>query len=77
MQIIWTLYLLWNGQYGLRTSRDTASALLDVITQFHFDLDSGEKYSNLPLDLKEAFDTVEHTILEILYRIGVRGCGHE
>ena len=66
--------LLSDSQYGFRKFHSTASALLDCTNDWHVNLD--RKMFNLVvlIDLKKAFDTVDHQILlRKLELYGIKG----
>jgi retron-type reverse transcriptase len=61
-------------QYGFRKSSDTCSAATDTICEIQSGIDRGKKCALVSLDLRKAFDTVDHDILLLkLERLGVRG----
>ena len=69
-----TFELLSDSQFGFRKSHSTASALLDCINEWYVNLD--RKMFNLVvlIDLKKAFDTVDHQILlRKLELYGIKG----
>ena len=61
-------------QYGFRAKHCTSHALLDVTTTAFDNIQQNKYTALLFLDLKKAFDTVNHQILlEKLHYIGIRG----
>ena len=55
--------LLYSRQSGFRSLHSTVSALLDMTNDWCFNIDRGMVNGVLFLDLKKAFDTVDHQIL--------------
>ena len=69
-----TFELLSDSQFGFRKSHSTASALLDCTNEWYVNLD--RKMFNLVvlIDLRKAFDTVDHQILlRKLELYGIKG----
>ena len=66
--------ILHDSQYGFREKRSTERALLDIINQIETNMD-GKLYScGIFIDLRKAFDTVDHRILlNVLHHYEVRG----
>ena len=50
-------------QLGIRSLHSTASALLEATDSWTFNIDRGNVNAVVFLDLKKAFDTVDHDIL--------------
>ena len=66
--------ILAEEQYGFRDNCSTASALLDLVETISSSLDKGKHGIGAFIDLKKAFDTVNHEILlEKIKTYGIRG----
>ena len=66
--------VLYKYQYGFRTNFSTTHALLDVLNYIYTALDEGKYVFGIYIDLKKAFDTVNHNILLTkLEYYGIRG----
>ena len=55
--------ILSKSQSGFRSIHSTVTALLEATDSWAFDIDRGNVNAVVFLDLKKAFDTVDHTIL--------------
>merc|ERR1711879_277686 len=65
------------NQFGLLKKHSTVMALIDVVDNIRKSIDKGEYALGVYLDLKKAFDTVNHQILlSKLEHYGFRGLAH-
>ena len=55
--------IISKSQSGFRSFHSTVNALLEATNSWAFDIDHGNANAVVFLDLKKAFDTVDHTIL--------------
>lgn len=70
--------VLTDSQYGFRSSRSTSMALIDLIEELTTSVDSKKYALGVFIDLKKAFDTIDHEILlHKMDRYGFRGVGLE
>ena len=66
--------LLNENQYGFRSNRSTSSAVMNIIEDIATATDSKKHTIGVFIDLKKAFDTIDHSILiSKLHSYGVRG----
>lgn len=66
--------ILSNKQYGFRSEKSTADALLEYTDKAYKTLDAGDSFLTVFIDFSKAFDTVNHSILlKKLHHIGFRG----
>lgn len=65
-------------QYGFRAGRSTNEALLEFSAIINVGINEGKKVGAILVDLAQAFQTVDHTILlNTLERAGVRGVARD
>ena len=70
--------ILYKYQFGFRKNHATTHALTEVIDYIYKFLDEGNYVFGIYIDLKKAFDTVEHKILSYkLQYYGIRGLALE
>ena len=66
--------LLYDSQYGFRAKHSTQQAIIDKTHKIQQNMDHGKYTCGIFIDLKKAFDTVNHDILLIkLHHYGIRG----
>ena len=66
--------ILHKYQFGFRKQHSTNHAVISLVEKLHNALDQGNIAIPCFLDLKKAFDTVNHSILiSKLYKYGIRG----
>ena len=71
---ICTNNILYDYQFGFRPKHSTQQAIITLIDKITKSLDNGDIVISLFIDLKKAFDTVDHRILlRKLYAHGIRG----
>ena len=70
--------LLNNCQYGFRSRMSTSHALMDLVEEITSSIDAKKISIGVFIDLKKAFDTVNHTLLiDKLEYYGIRGIAQE
>ena len=66
--------ILYDLQYGFRNKHSTQHAILDIVNTIHSNMDNRKTSCGIFVDLKKAFDTVNHEILLTkLEHYGIRG----
>ena len=66
--------IIYKHQYGFRQKHSTQHAIITLVDRITNSLDKGDIVISIFLDLKKAFDTVDHpTLLNKLYAYGIRG----
>ena len=66
--------LLSDSQYGFRSNRSTSLAILELVEEISTALDKKNYTVGVFIDLKKAFDTIDHTLLcKKLEHLGIRG----
>ena len=66
--------ILCDSQYGFREKHSTEYALIDIVNQIQSHFHEGMLSCGVCIDLKKAFDTIDHYILlQKLYHYGIRG----
>ena len=66
--------ILSSSQYGFRQAHSTEHALLDMVFKIQTNMDARLYSCRVFIDLKKAFDTVDHRVLlEKLQYYGFRG----
>ena len=66
--------IFYDQQYGFRKGRSTQQAIITLVDKITKSQDIGDIMITLLLDLKKAFDTIDHRILlRKLYSYGIRG----
>ena len=70
--------LLYSSQYGFRKSHSTEHAVLDIVEDILRNMDKRYFSCGVFIDLKKAFDTVNHEILlDKLNFYGFRGLNND
>ena len=66
--------LLTDSQYGFRPNRSTSLAVIELIEKITNSLDQKNYAAGVCIDLKKAFDTINHDrLINKLERYGIRG----
>ena len=71
-------HILSDGQYGLRSNHSTSLVLAEFVEKVTSAMDKSQTTIGVFIDLKKAFDTVDHNILlSKLQCCGIRGLALE
>ena len=66
--------LISDSQYGFRSNRSTSLAILDLIEELTSALDDNKYTIGVFIDLRKAFDTIDHgLLLKKMEHLGIRG----
>ena len=66
--------IFFTSQYGFRENCSTQHAILDILSKIQNNIDKRLYSCGIFIDLKKAFDTVDHSILlHKLHHYGIRG----
>ena len=66
--------ILYDLQYGFRKNKSTIHSLIQITEQIKYSIEKGMYGCGIFIDLKKAFDTVNHSILlRKLEHCGIRG----
>ena len=65
--------ILGENQFGFRNRRSTVDALVNVVENIRLEKENGHNSTTVSLDLKKAFDTLNHSLLlKKLENFGIR-----
>ena len=69
--------IIFKNQFGFRQKHSTQHAVISLVNNITNSLDSGNVIIGVFIDLKKAFDTVDHNILlKKVYSYGIRGAAY-
>ena len=55
--------ILYKSQYGFRKNMSTSLAIMELVEEITTSIDDCKSTINVFIDLKKAFDTVDHSLL--------------
>ena len=77
-QSLWEKNLIWKNQFGFRPKHSTQHAVISLVNNITYSLDSSDIVIGVFLDLRKAFDTEDHTLLlKKLYAYAIRSKAHK
>ena len=69
-------YIIYKSQYGFQKNKSTIHSLIQIVEKIRNAIENKIYGCGIFIDLKKAFDTVNHTILlNKLEHYGIQGCG--
>ena len=64
--------ILTNSQFGFRDGHNIQHAILDILSVIHKNMNNNKYSCGVFIDLKKAFDTVDHSVPSKLHFYGIR-----